>query len=369
MNFEILELNQNNKGKWTNLINDLNIEDRDVHYLPDYCEIYENTYNYKPFLVFYGDRNNYVVQQYIKRGLNALPFLREQNIKEEFFDVTNPYGFSGPVFKCKNFNKKVELFKEFSKALCNYFMENKIASEFVSLHPLINNYEIVSNTDLVKLNYEKDVIVVNLTQNSSDIEKGFNRGNKSNINKARKLGIKIEKVKISSNNLNIFKNFYYRTMERKSASAKWFFPENFFENTFNSLGENRVSLFFAILAGSIISTYFIIHDYGKVYYHFGGSDSNYGCYRPNNLLMYEIILWAKEHGFELFHLGGGVTSSESDSLFQFKSSFSKNRIPLYSYNRINNSIIYDYLCELKKTYEVSDNSEIRNLDYFPLYRR
>ena len=75
------------------------------------------------------------------------------------------------------------------------------------------------------------------------------------------------------------------------------------------------ALFFARLGGELVAAYLLIHDEHTAYYHFGASDERWLALRPNNLLMYETMLWAKGRGCAAYHLGGGVSSDENDSFF------------------------------------------------------
>ena len=61
--------------------------------------------------------------------------------------------------------------------------------------------------------------------------------------------------------------------------------------------------------------------------------------------------------FSVFHLGGGLGGKE-DSLFKFKSGFSKNTADFYLIKSIFNVPLYDELSQ--------DTDE--NIEFFPAYR-
>lgn len=369
MEFKVLTPEGPEELQWSSLINRLDPENRDIHFLPEYGRIYQKTYGFEPYLAFYGNNDDFIIQPFVKRLLNGMPFLREQNIDELFYDISNPYGYGGPI--CSFHGKEIagSLLNEFKHYFTNYCKEEKIASEFTSLHPLINNHKLIMDLSLFKLVKQKEIVYVELSGTEDNLWKGINRGNKSSINKAKKAGILVRKVDPVPENFNIFNKLYYMTMERNGASERWFFPEDYFRNCYELLGQNRVSLFFAFAGKCVASAYILMHDFSTIYYHFGGSDSRFYDLRPNNLLMYEVMLWAKKQGYMYYHLGGGVTSSPDDNLFRFKAGFSANRSPLYSYCRIHNSQIYEQLCDLKKNYEEKISGKAITSDYFPLYRR
>ena len=112
-----------------------------------------------------------------------------------------------------------------------------------------------------------------------------------------------------------------------------------------------------------------MHDFATAYYHFSGSDDTFDDLGQNNLLMSEVMLWAKRQGFSRYHLGGGVSSSQEDSLLRFKSGFSGQRAILYTYGRIHHQSTYEYLCQLKRKHEIETMGTVIESDYLPLYRR
>ncbi|HEX3044584.1 MAG TPA: GNAT family N-acetyltransferase [Bacillota bacterium] len=368
MRFKILQSDGPDKAEWQNLIGKLNQEEQDIHFLPEYGNIYRRSYGYEPFLAYYGDDDCFMIQVFVKRPLNELPFLKEQSITEPLYDVTNPYGYGGPVCRCNSADERWQLLKEYNFRLVEYLDQNKIASEFTCFHPLLYNHQHSAGSGLVEVNYQKEVVYLDLTKSEAELWFELTHSHKSNINKARKLKVRVEKRDLCPANFAIFENLYYRTMIRHNASAKWFFPDNYFWNYYLCLGPTRISLFFASVDQTPASAVLLMHDFSTIYYHFCGSDDQYYALNPNSLLLFEVALWAKENGFRSLHLGGGVTSSPTDSLLRFKAGFSKHRAQLYSYQRILNEEVYRYLCSLKKQHERKIGDE-NDSDYFPLYRR
>jgi lipid II:glycine glycyltransferase (peptidoglycan interpeptide bridge formation enzyme) len=202
-----------------------------------------------------------------------------------------------------------------------------------------------------------------------EIWRSISRGHRSSIQKAKKSGVRIERTEPTPHALTVFNSLYYRTMQRNGAAERWFFPQDYFSNCLECLGEDRATLFFAYLDDKVVSAYLVIHDFSTAYYHFGGSDDGYFDFKPNNLLMYETAMWAKQKGYSRYHLGGGVTSSPSDNLFAFKVRFSGKTAGLYTYSCILHEQTYSELCSYKIAYEEHIFGHSLSSDYFPLYRR
>ena len=55
-----------------------------------------------------------------------------------------------------------------------------------------------------------------------------------------------------------------------------------------------------------------------------GLIGDYALKRPMDYLVHSMIMWAKENGYEVMHLGGG-----EESLKKFKGGFSGSRINYY----------------------------------------
>jgi hypothetical protein len=368
VSFYLLTTSQEDESRWAGLLKRLDQAKRDIHFLPQYGRVYERTYGYKAFLAVFESGSDFILQPFVRRNLNELPFLKDQGITSPYFDITNPYGYGGPL--CSNDCGKgsEELLTIFDREFTNYCIDQRFASEFTSLHPLLGNHKILERTRIVSVNKEKEIVYVDLRLSEKDIWNEYSRGQKSNINKAIRNGVTVKRLEPNSHNLKKFNELYYETMKRNGATLKWFFPDQYFQNCCELLGSERTSLFVAYVEDQPAAMYLLMHDFNTVYYHFAGTDSNYFVYRPNNLLMHHVSIWAKNSGYLYYHLGGGVSALQDDNLFGFKASFSRNAASLYSYGRVLHQETYEKLCRIKREHETwSPFLRVQN-DYFPAYR-
>lgn len=369
MEFKVLTSSPSDTDEWSAYIDGLDDRDRDIHFLPQYLGIYEKTYGYTPYLAYFGDDNNYVVQPFVKRVLNDLPFLKGQGQEDLFYDIANAYGYGGPLCRAEDPSSRLSLFKDFNTYFMDYCLREKIAAEFTSLHPLLSSQKLFIDSGLLSANLQKEVVYFDLTIPEADMWLGVRKGHRSSIKKAEKSGVRIEKVEPSIANFDAYTRLYFDTMQRNNASERWFFPAAYFRTCFEQLGDSRVSLFFAYLEDSLAAASILMHDFDTVYYHFSGSDERFYSYCTNNLMVYEIAKWSRLQGYRYFYLGGGVTSSAQDPLYIFKSGFSDKRARLYTYGRVHHVGTYEYLCALKNDYEKSMFGTTIESDFFPLYRR
>ena len=366
MEFRVLAATGADGRFWSDLVERLPPGLRDLHFLPEYGLIYRDTYGHEPLLAYAAKDANFVIQPFVKRRLNALPFLAQQNVAEPFWDIANAYGYGGPLCSDPGAPELLACFEAQFEAWC---ASQGVAAEFCALHPLLDNRALLAACPGVDARPQKNVIYLDLTRTADELWRAVNRGHRSSIQRARQSGVSVERVAADEGNFTEFERLYSMTMDRHAAAGRWYFPAGYFRDCMRHLGHGRVALFFARARGKVASAYLLLHDAGIAYYHFGGSDHAYFALRPNNLLLYETALWAKEAGNRLYHLGGGVTAAPDDSLLRFKSGFGGRTATLHTYGRVHDRAAYDRLCELKMKHELTTLGRTLESQYFPLYRR
>ncbi len=369
MPFEVLSAEGRDAERWRALIGGLPPERRDIHFLPEYGRIYRVSYGYEPRLAVLSTDEGYVLQPFVRRPLRDLPFLAGAPDAATFTDIANPYGFGGPLCSASDSGVARRLYAGFAKSFAEWCDRENIASEFASLHPFFCEHQIAIMRGMVAPHREKNVVYIDLTGGDDAILAGLNRGHRSSVAKARRAGVRVEKVEPTPRNLMTFNEIYSATMIRRKAAPRWFVPDRFFANCCALLGPRRASLFFASIGGEVECAYLLIHDFGTAYYHFAGTRDRHPELRANNLTMIETALWARKTGCSRYHLGGGVTSREDDTLLRFKAGFSDRRAPLYTYFCVRDQAVYDELCRRKRTHERETAGTELASDFLPLYRR
>lgn len=367
--FQIIKAAGKYKGKWSRYVEKLSVQNSDIHFIPEYARIYEETFGQETFLALFQNKTSFVLQIFIKKKINNLDFLKNNNRLKKYFDITNLYGYGGPLFSKIDNLKLKSMYEKFSDNIKEYCKKENIISSFTLLHPFLKSCNHLQNNSILEATKIKNIVYIDLSLSKVDILKNMRKGHRICIKKSLKSEVRIKKVEANQNYLNEFYNFYITTIKRRGAEKRWFLPKSYFINCLKFLGYKRVSLFFAFLKGRPIASSFLIHDFNTVYYHFAGSDNRFIKYHPNHLMIYEITLWAKKQKFKRIHLGGGITSKISDELYFFKSGFSKKSIPIYACKQIYNQKVYDYLSKLKTKHEQNNKVKIINPNFFPFYRR
>lgn len=356
--------------KWRELVN--RCPTNDIFFAPEYALVFEATqgetrmdFGGEAQLFVYGDEQDYIVYSFFKRRISELPFAeRLPPEAKDCFDIISPYGYSGPLAHIIEPKVAEEVWQGFLKEFHNFCVQNNVVAEFARLHPFIRNHLPLQKFPDIVIKARAPVVYVDLKQDEWQIRKNLTKGNKSSVSKARRCGMEILRSK-TKEEVDAFYQLYINTMQRNKAERAYFFSREFFNDTLRLLDED-VELFSAWYKGEIIAASLFLFKGDIVHYYLSGSAADYLFLCPNNLLLYEAIVWAKEQGYKILNLGGGY--GIDGGLFQFKASFSKTTADFYTYAKIHNQGLYDMLCEKKAEYASIRGERSLPTDYFPQYR-
>lgn len=292
-------------------------------------------------------------------GINfiALPLIIRKIEETNYLDATSVYGYCGPIASKDIEEVDDKLIEYFQNEMDRYFYDNNIIATFSRLHPLIEQSTVFKNFgDVVELN---KTVSIDLTLPINLQRRAFRKSLKSELNQLRRRGYNSCIAK-SKDEIDEFIDIYYETMDRVEATPNYYFSKEYFYKFLdNEEFSNKLILSKkddVITAGAIFTISGSI-----MQYHLAGTRSEYSRDTPMKLLVDEARLLGTELGLTDFHLGGGVGGHDNDSLFLFKSAFSKNFKQFSIWKKIFNLEIYDKLVK-EKGLEDSDSG------FFPLYR-
>ncbi len=326
-------------------------ESIDLYFDKNYGKLYEKIENGKAKIFEFKSKNGEIINQFIIREI------QEKIEEKSYFDIVTPYGYGGPLIKKIEGNKE-ELIQEFEKAFSEYCLKNNIVSEFIRFHPIIKNYKDFEK--IYNAKYMRKTLGTSLEKYEEPVQDEFSKSCRKEIKRILKAGVTY-RITEKPKNLEEFKRIYYLNMERKNASEYYFFDDEYFNNILKFYS-NNIILVEAIFEEKTIAAglYFIYNNI--IHVHLSGTDTEYLSLSPAYILKYGTVLWGKENNYKLIHYGGGLSNSETDSLYSFKRKFAKNTdFDFYIGKKIWNEEIYDKLCDLKK---VDKNDE-----FFPAYRK
>ncbi len=341
--------------KWLKLIELYNL---DIYFAPQYCKIWEDYGDGKAQAFLYESTLGKILYPYLIRKIDYT----KSNIN--YFDISTPYGYGGPVLLEYKENEIPLLLKEFRVEFNAYAHKKGIISEFIRFHPIYENFSFFINSD-IECNFIRNTIKIDLENEPENILSSMNATTRNEVRQAIRNELIIQFYsKPTLKNMQVFYEIYLENMSRVDASDYYKFSLKYIINTFNLLKGNA-EIAFVFYDNKIISSSIFLLSNKLVHYHLSGSLNQYLFYRPNKLMLYQAALRYKTMGKKCFHLGGGY--SGNDSLFKFKKGFNKNGLlDFYIGTKINNKDIYGKLVkEWKIENRLGGNFKS---DFFPLYR-
>ena len=299
------------------------------------------------------DFSSQLLHFYIDDSFIALPIILRPISDTPYFDITSVYGYSGPISHFSNEETKHLLIEFFKTTFISYCKENNIVSVFSRLHPLIDQKDILENIgEIADVN---KTVAIDLTLPPEEQRKEYRKSLKSELNQLRKKEVFIESVNNHSD-IKDFITIYYETMDRVNASSGYYFSESYFNDFLNN-EEFQSELLVAKKDNKIIAGAIFTFTDKIMQYHLAGTTEEFIRETPMKLILDEARLSGNKTSALHLHLGGGVGGSDDDSLFKFKSGFSKN---------FKQFSVWKYIVDVEIYNKLSSGKV--NSDFFPLYR-
>lgn len=305
-----------------------------------------------PILLKYTEGDSYVL----------LPLLIREIDNSAFKDATSVYGYAGALCSpgMSNFD-----FEKFHKELNKYFSEHNIISVFSRLHPYLSHQEEVLK-GLGDISNPGDVIYIDLFEPIEIQRANYSSRLKTHVNKAARLCTIIEGE--TEEHIQAFIDIYYENMNRVNANDSYFFEESYFYELMASPDfKTELSLAVCNETQEIIAGAMFIKTDNIVQYHLSGIKEEFLNHYAIKLIIDDMRVKSSNEGYQYLNLGGG-RSSKKDSLYTFKSSFSKTAKPFKLWKYIVNQNAYDRLSK-QRIAVISDVDVEIDKEYFPAYRR
>lgn len=333
------------KTDWDSLVNSFNQSD------------FYHTYDYH--LASKMENEDAILLKYSKHNYTiALPLLIRE-IKGTFYkDATSVYGYAGPL----SLNIDTDFDNSlFLKDLNLFFNENNIISVFSRLNPFIENQNLI----LKKIGITEEVgniVNIDIIKSTKIQFSAYHRRLRTYINKSRNLCSTVRAKTIEE--LFLFMEMYYENMRRLNAKKHYFFDEDYFIKLFQSKNfVTEVLLTIDNDTKKVIAGAMFIKKNDIVQYHLSGAKEEFLHLNAIKLMIDEMRIISSREGYKYFNLGGGLGSRE-DSLFRFKSSFSKDFRPFKVWKYVVDNKAYLELTKLRQCPKLNDSC----INYFPLYR-
>ncbi|MET4583948.1 hypothetical protein ABIE21_003479 [Conyzicola nivalis] len=275
-------------------------------------------------------------------------------------DLITPYGYGGPQAWITG--SATALAKEFWDGFDNWVISHNIVTEFIRFGLFADSYLPYPGEVVIR----STNIVISLEGTDESIWMGFEQKVRKNVKKALRNEISVTTDE-SGEYLDDFLRIYERTLDRRDASSGYFFPRSFFQAIIDRL-PGQFAFFHARQNGVIISTELVLVSDESVYSFLGGTDSEAFEFRPNDLLKFEVVTWARTKGKKHFVLGGGPTPG--DGIERYKRSFAPNgAVDFKSGQRVLQPVVNEKLVAAKRAeFAAAEREWPEGSHYFPEYR-
>jgi hypothetical protein len=331
-------------------------------------------YHLPAYLALEAERRGGIPRAYIcqdDRGVFMVPFVLSpvplvlQPTGAPPSDVLAPYGYAGPLVQFNGDERETRQFMTMALArLAEHLRHRNVCAILLRFNPMIP-VPLEPFRAMGRLVLHGETVWSDLRQTPDQLWSETRSRFRSYIRSLQREGYTVE-LDPTGRELDAFISLYYDSMHRVGAGPEYFFSRSYFLALQKLLGERFLLAHVRSPAGVIVSSGIFTLSHGIVQYHLSGNNIGEEGSNALKLLLHSMRLWAREHGFEQFHLGGGV-GAQNDPLFQFKSGFSPARSPFYTWRYIVDEEKY---ADLNLRWERINRALADSVDgYFPAYRK
>jgi hypothetical protein len=272
-------------------------------------------------------------------------------------DLTSPYGYPGPLLDSRS---DAGFATRALQHAVPFLRECGVVALFGRLHPLLEA-PVEALGAVGNVVEHGSTVSIDLRLAPDRVWKDMRSSHRYAIRRAERDGF----VATQDHSWRRFADFvrlYTASMERRGASAHYFFSASYFARLREALGE-QLSLWIVEKDGLLASASLFTEVCGIVQYHLSASDPAFAKSEPSKLLINAVRVWAHGRGDTDLHLGGGVGAAR-DSLFFFKSGFSARQHSFRSWRVVVDQALYTELTRSRST----DAAVSNHVGFFPAYR-
>jgi hypothetical protein len=333
----------------------------DFHHLPAYVALEAARRGGQACAFIYRDGASSMLVPFVQSPVPLT--LQPRRVTQS--DALSPYGYAGPLVTAAGSDAEQNAFVTAALAqMVELLRKRNICTIFIRFHPLILP-PLAPFRALGSLVLHGETVSVNLRQTEAELWTDTRKTFRNSINQIERAGYVFE-IDTAAQYQADFLRLYRETMRRVGAAPEYFFPARYFQQLQQSLGSGYVLAHVRGPDGSIVSSGLFTICTGIVQYHLNGNSLDQGGSEASKLLLHKVRSWAREQGYEQFHLGGGV-GARKDNLFLFKSGLGSGRVPFYSWRLIVDEVVCAALC---RQWEKVNQEPIDALDgFFPPYRK
>jgi sugar O-acyltransferase (sialic acid O-acetyltransferase NeuD family) len=360
--FKSLLLIPSTNGEWNTYIGR---SAHDFFHTSQYHSLSETCESRKAWLAVYGTVDKFVAWPYLLQDVDRLEGIEAGELR----DVTSVYGYTGPLlFGCQ---QDEPFLASAWETMVEAWRSQSVVSVFTRFHPLLGNHQWPRGANGEKTTQPMDdncggkTVVIDLSGSEAETWNSYNRHLRQTLRRLLSLGVEVTPDP-DWRHLNDFIRIYYSTMRRNNAAPFYLFPHQNLCKLKEALGSHG-SLMVARYADEVIAAALLIEYAGIVTLFLLATHDRFTAMSPGKMVIHAAQTWARARGNRVFHLGGGRSSRNDDTLFRFKSWFSKRSYPFYVGHWILDQEVYHVLATARQK-QAKRLSRGTDQTYFPAYR-
>lgn len=299
-------------------------------------------YNYAMHIASNRDIFLYAGESHNFRIICPLSLRKKE--KDDAYDITTPYGFSGFA--------SAGHYQEFNQEWCAFLKENGFVCGHIALHPL-HEQDVFFKTPDIYLG--KTAYCLQLTESLDEIRAKFSSDHKHRLRQWQKNNFELIISKDDERRLEFIKLYAHFLQEKKAADVY-----HFGEKAWNQLLDSPYTHLVAVIENNEMTAASIFIQYHDIIDYFLSACTIDGRKHARGII-WEGIKLGKAKGCSWLHLGCGV--NENDHLQKFKEHFGGKGIVTKALKQIYHLDQYHQLCAKYQ----SDANDING--YFPSYWR
>src|SRR6185295_3556513 len=258
--------------EWTRLLADAR---HDFYHLPAYVEL-EALAGGEACALYIEEDGMRLLMPFVRQPLLHLPGRS---------DLISPYGYPGPLLDSPHeagFATRALLYA------VPFLQERGVVALFGRLHPLLETpFEALAAVGTVV--EHGSTVSIDLRLDPDRVWKEMRNSHRYGIRRAERDGF-VATMDRSWRRFEDFVRLYTGTMQRRGASAHYFFSDSYFARLREALGE-KLSLWVVEKDGLLACASLFTEVCGIVQYHLSASDPAFAKHEPNKLLINAVRLW------------------------------------------------------------------------------
>lgn len=303
---------------------------KDIYYLKEYAALYLR--EGEEFFEFeYRDGSDRFINLAVKRPILQIGNLA---VDDGYYDLETAYGYGG-YYSTTNDPIFLDKAQRSYRQKC---VDERIIAEFIRFHPY-NTFPALNNGYLDFVAHDRQTVSIDISIPKNERWLGYSSTTRNILRKATP-----HLTFNETEDVEEFMRLYQLTMEKNKANSFYYFSREYYEKL---LAISKVKLFKVTHENHTINMSFVLFGNDLVHYHLSANDLSFSKLNGNYYLLDSVCDFVKLNYPEIsqFHLGGGRSNLDADSLLAFKSKFSNIRNSFYIAGKIFNHAIYQQYIE------------------------